>query len=248
MKWINRIMSILIFALSIPLLAEETGTGSAAAKPFDDYIQFLLHEGLLKGIFTNDSKDYVLGKGDVVEILVRGKPEFSGNFVIGPDGKVQYPFFDDILAEGLTKHLLTTQIATLLQKFINNPEVGVRILQYRSKYIYILGEVNKPGKYYIEGDAIYLRDAIIQAGLPTQDAAIKRVRIIKTDYEKPVSDKINLKNILYKGKLKENKLLVSGDLVVVPSLIHSDINRFLVKLLDPILRVAILDDLVERHK
>ncbi|EKD26692.1 MAG: hypothetical protein ACD_79C01059G0001 [uncultured bacterium] len=204
-------------------------------------------EGFLRGEFLEDSEDYILGKGDVVKILVRGKAEYSGTYEVGPDGKIQFPFLDDISAEGMVKKQLQGKIIEMLESIVKSPEVSVSILKYRSKYVYILGEVNKPGKYYMTGDTIALRDAIIQAGLPTMHAALKRVHVIKPDLSIPLKKKVNMKDILYKGKLKENINLVSGDLVVVPSLIHSDINRFLNKLMEPITRVAIIDDMVDRH-
>ena len=36
-----------------------------------------------------DGETYTLGKEDVVNVLVRNQPEFSGAFVIGPDGDIQ---------------------------------------------------------------------------------------------------------------------------------------------------------------
>lgn len=204
-------------------------------------------EYYLNGEFSEDSKDYLLGKGDIVTILVRGNPEFSGNFEIGPDGKIQYPFIGDITAEGINKKELQEKITDLLGKYVKFSEVSISVLRYQSKFIYILGEVNKPGKYYISGDTITLRDAIIEAGLPTKDAATKRTYLIKTDPLKPNNKTINLHEILYKGKLKNNVLLMSGDLIVIPSTIHSKINNFLSKLLDPITRVAIIDNMVQNH-
>ena len=202
-------------------------------------------EYYLNGEFSEDSKDYRLGKGDIVTILVRGNSEFSGNFEIGPDGKIQYPFIGDIPAEGINKKELQEKIINLLGKYVKFSEISVSVLRYQSKFIYILGEVNKPGKYYISGDTITLRDAIIEAGLPTKDAALKRTYLIKTDPLNPNNRKINLRDILYKGKLKNNVLLTSGDLIVLPSTIHSKINNFLFKLLDPITRVAIIDNMVQ---
>ncbi len=222
--------------------AEETEKSQNLRKEFS-----LDKEYYLNGEFSEDSKDYRLGKGDIVTILVRGNSEFSGNFEIGPDGKIQYPFIGDIPAEGINKKELEEKIIKLLGKYVKFSEVSVSVLRYQSKFIYILGEINKPGKYYISGDTITLRDAVIEAGLPTKDAALKRTYLIKTDPLKPNNKKINLREILYKGKLKNNVLLMSGDLIVIPSTIHSKINNFLSKLLDPITRVAIIDNTIQNH-
>jgi len=205
-------------------------------------------ERFLRGEFQEDSDEYILEKGDVVKVLVREKPEFSGTFEIGPDGKIQFPFLGDIKAEGLVKVDLKAKVKKELETYIKYPELSVSIVKYRSKYVYILGEINKPGKYYMAGDSIALRDAVVQAGLPTRDASLKRTRVIKPAEVKPTSRRVNLNDVLYKGKLKDNLKLVSGDIVFVPSLVHSKINRFLNKILDPITRFALVDDLLDNNK
>lgn len=184
---------------------------------------------------------YTLGKGDIVEITVRNQPEFSGTFEIGPDGKIQYSFIGDIYAESLTKEELRTIIVQELQKYIKTPEVSVAIAAYRSKVVYILGEVGRPGKYPLRGDSIPLREAIVEAGLPTRSAALRRIYIVKSDVEQPTYTKVDLYKLLYKGITKNNLDLLPGDIVVVPSTIPSEINRALTNLLSPIGRAREAD-------
>ncbi|OQX81793.1 MAG: hypothetical protein B6D56_01580 [Candidatus Omnitrophica bacterium 4484_70.1] len=201
-----------------------------------------------KEALVGEVTTYTLGKGDVVKINVRGQPEFEGNFVIGPDGNIQYTFLGDIKAEGLTKQELKEIIIEKLKRFVKIPEVSVAIVSYRSKFVYILGEVRNPGKYPMKGDKVSLRDAIISAGLPTPAAALRRVYVIKPDVTKPVYRRVDLYRMLYKGILKDNLILSPGDVVVVPSTIPSEINRALEGLLSPITRAAVIDDLLDRHR
>ncbi len=191
---------------------------------------------------------YTLGKGDVIEIEVRAQPEFSGKFVIGPDGCIQYRFVGDIKAEGFTKEEFKKILVEKLKKYIKVPQVSITILEYRSKFVYILGEVSRPGKYPMRGDKVTLRDAIIAAGLPTSDAALRRVYVIKPDLKKPTYKKVDLYKLLYKGILKDNLTLTPGDLVVVPATVPSEINRALGRLLSPVTRAAVVEDLINRNR
>jgi len=238
---IKCILMHLILVPSIFVYSEDNSTSGYETTKYEG-------EKFLRGEFQEDSDEYILEKGDVVKILVREKPEFSGTFEIGPDGKIQFPFLGDIKAEGLVKVRLQEKVKVALETYIKYPELSVSIVKYRSKYVYILGEVNKPGKYYMAGDSISIRDAVVQAGLPTRDAALKRTRVIKPAEQKPISTRVNLNNIIYKGILEDNLKLVSGDIVFVPSLVHSKINRFLNKILDPLTRMALVDDLIDRDK
>ena len=144
---------------------------------------------------------YTLGRQDVVQIAVRNQDEFSGQFVVGPDGNIQYAFIGDIKADGLTKDELKDVIIKRISKYVKVPEVNVSILAYRSKFIYMLGEIGRPGKYPMAGDSVNLRDAIFNAGVPSYRAALRRSYVIRPNQEKPQVTKVDLYKLLYKGFL-----------------------------------------------
>ena len=181
---------------------------------------------------------YTLGRDDVIRIEVRSQPEFSGDFVVGFDGRIQYNYLGDIPIAGLTKYEVQQVLEKLLEKYVRVPVVTVQIVAYNSKVVYVIGEVNRPGKFIMRGDAIKLREAILAAGLPTHAAALSRVHVIKPDLNDPRVRVINVKRILYKGKLKDDVDLFPGEIVVVPATVLSAANQFLSALLSPASRVA----------
>jgi polysaccharide export outer membrane protein len=181
---------------------------------------------------------YTLGRDDVIQIDVRNQPDFSGNFIVGPDGSIQYNYIGDIPIVGMTKYEVQQIITKLLEKYIRVPQVTVIIVGYNSKAVYVIGEVHRPGKYIMRGDVIKLREAIVAAGLPTRQAAQRRTHIVKPDLVNPQIRKINLKKILYKGKLKDDIDLYPGEIIVVPSTVLSSVNNFLSDLLNPVTRAA----------
>ena len=176
---------------------------------------------------------YTLGRDDVIRVDVRNQPEFSGAFVVGFDGRIQYNYMGDIPIAGLTKYEVQQVLEKLLEKFIRVPSVSVTILAYNSKVVYVIGEVGQPGKFIMRGDAIKLREAILAAGLPTHRAALSRVHVIQPDLYKPHIRVVNVKRILYKGKLQDDVNLYPGELVVVPSTVLSKVNDFLGSILAP---------------
>ncbi|MBN2120532.1 MAG: polysaccharide export protein [Candidatus Omnitrophica bacterium] len=194
-----------------------------------------------------EGESYTLGKEDIIEVVVRNQPEFSGRFVVGPDGDIQYKFVGDIKVEGLTKEQVAEILVKRLEQYVKVPEVSVTIAAYRSKFVYLLGELKKPGKYPMKGDAVSLRDAVVAAGLPTADAALRRTYVIKPDIKKAVYTKVDLYHVLYKGILEDDLTLTPGDLVVVPATVPSEINRALGKLLAPFSRAAVVEALLNRH-
>lgn len=181
---------------------------------------------------------YTLGRDDVIQISVRSQPEFSGSFAVGFDGKIQYSYVGDVPVAGLTKFEVQQVIEQLISRYVRAPIVNVMITAYNSKVVYVIGEVNKPGKFIMRGDAIKLREAVLAAGLPTRDAALARVHVVKPDLTHPEVRIINMNRILFKGRLKEDVNLYPSEIVVVPSTALSSVNRFLGNLLSPVTRMA----------
>jgi len=176
---------------------------------------------------------YTLGQDDVVHIAVSGQPDFTGIFVVGPDGNIQYGAVGDVMTDGLTKDELQTLLTQTLTKYVRTPSVQVTILGFNSKAVYILGEVASPGKYAMRGDSIKIRDALIAAGLMTSNAALEQVHVIKSDPSDPTFTVLNLKKVLFKGIMKDNIDLVHGDIVVVPATLWGRISGFIASLTNP---------------
>ncbi|MBN1871772.1 MAG: polysaccharide biosynthesis/export family protein [Candidatus Omnitrophica bacterium] len=174
---------------------------------------------------TEDVK-YTLGPNDVIEITVRRHPEFSGQYEITSEGKIEYKFVGDVVAEGLTKAELKDRITEILEDYLIEPEVDVTILAYLSKVFYVVGEVGNPGKFYMRGNTINAREAFMQAGLPTQAAALKGCRLITPDQKGGRNYKtINALSLLYEGNLSENLEMNPGDVLYVPSTVMAKIIR-----------------------
>jgi len=191
-----------------------------------------LPQGYLTGVVGEGL--YTLGRDDVIRIEVQNQPAFTGDFVIGYDGRIQYNYLGDIPVSGLSKYEVQQVLEKLLRQYVRVPVVTVSIMAYNSKVVYVIGEVGRPGKFIMRGDVIKLREAILAAGLPTRTAALWRVHVIKPDLNKPKVRRVNIKRILYKGRLKDDVSLSSGEIVVVPSTVLSKVNEFLSALLSPV--------------
>jgi polysaccharide export outer membrane protein len=175
-----------------------------------------------------DPVKYTLGAEDVVDITVMRHPEFSGIYPINLEGKIQYKFVGDIDVTGLTKKELEKKIADIIGLYVINPEVNVTITEYKSKVIYILGEVSQPGKFYMQSESIPVREAVVRAGLPTLSAAMRKCRIVTpSKTEKGTIKYVDLYSILYGGELKKNIDMYPGDVLYVPSTVMTKVIRII---------------------
>ena len=165
-----------------------------------------------------EASKYTLGPDDVIEIDVRRHPEFSGKYIVTAEGKIEYKFVGDVFVEGLTKVQLQERLASVLSEYIIEPEVNVQILQYLSKVYYVIGEVRRPGKYYMKGNAISVLEAIVEAGLPNQSSSTRKCRLITPNAKgKNNMVYVNIYELLYGGNLKCNVDMKPGDVLYVPT-------------------------------
>jgi polysaccharide biosynthesis/export protein len=87
------------------------------------------------GMDIQGSKTYLLGPGDVVDVRVFGQPELSSNAQIDGDGNLSaLPFLETpIRAKCRTDKDVQKDITIAYAKFINNPQVSVRISERNSR-------------------------------------------------------------------------------------------------------------------
>lgn len=114
-------------------------------------------------------------------------------FLVEPDGCINYPVFGKIKTEGLS----LIQVSNLIKdKLITtgailDPIVNVRLTNFK---IAVLGEVNRPGYFPIDGERITILDAISMAGDMTEFAKSAIVKVVRDENGKRTVTKVNLKD------------------------------------------------------
>lgn len=213
---------------------DQAGSGTAQAEP-ENKLTYAGPAAQNSPANFADPVKYTLGPDDVVEVMVLRHPEFSGVYPVNLEGKIQYKFVGDIDVSGLTKAGLEEKLKQVISKFVISPELNVTIVEYKSKVIYVLGEVGSPGKYYMRSEAIPVREAVVQAGLPTLAAAMRRCRIVTPDKDgKAKTKNVDLYSLLYGGNLKQNIEMHPGDVLYVPATIMAKIVRIVNPITAPI--------------
>lgn len=118
---------------------------------------------------------FLLGPEDVLEITVWKNADLSRVTAIRPDGLISMPIIGDVQASGLTADGLAHRIAERLKQFVaGSPAVSVSVKELNSYSIFVLGEVNKPGKYQAKS-YVTLLQAISMSGGFTDYADRKSV-------------------------------------------------------------------------
>ena len=180
---------------------------------------------------TQISPGYVIGPSDVLNIKVFNETDLSGPFSVDSDGTITFPFLGRVTVGGKTVRDVEAQlIKALTGSYLRNPQVAVEIGNYRSRAIFILGEVKAPGKYSIEGPMTLL-EVLAKAGSLTPAAgntiivqrykdglaaAVSNEPMLPGDPRGGEVMRVNVTD-LNEGRLNANILLQDSDTIVVPA-------------------------------
>ncbi len=162
-----------------------------------------------------DQDTYKLGPEDTIEISVWKEPDLTKQIVMPPDGRITYPLIGEIKAAGLTVKQLQTEILKRLEKFVSDANVTVILFKAQFYKIYVTGKVNKPGEFVV-GRPPYVMQAISMAGGLTPFASPGSIVILRNVGGKEEVFPFNYKEVSKGESLEQNRILMPGDVVVVP--------------------------------
>jgi polysaccharide export outer membrane protein len=158
---------------------------------------------------------YMIQPGDVLTVSVWKESDLQSEAYVRPDGGMSFPLAGDIPAAGHSVEEVRGMIDKRLRRVISDPEVTVSVKQIGGNLIYVVGKVNKPGNFFLNGP-IDVMQAISMAGGATPFAALNDIRIIRHDGPEQTSIPFHYHDIEKGRNLEQNIVLHSGDTVVVP--------------------------------
>lgn len=168
-------------------------------------------------------KEYLIGPNDVLYVNVKGHPELSspGIFIGGTNkvsgsrvdglGSIHLPLAGSVSVVGMTIGQATDHIQDIVRTFLKDPWVLVEISEYRSKPLYLLGQFNAPGTYYMDRSYSLLEGLALGNGL-TNNANLHSARIIRDGKAIPV----DIYRLLQEGDQTQNAWLTANDVIFVP--------------------------------
>jgi polysaccharide export outer membrane protein len=180
---------------------------------------------------SNNDNDYILGNGDVISVKVYDNPDLTADYKISNDGSIVFPLIGTLKIYGISpievQYLLTRKLE---QDYIFEPIVSVDVKEYRSQAVYILGNVEQSGIFYLEKPTL-LFDLLSKANVLSKDIGKQtsgnNVRIIRQaefgmDSSKDTTFIVSLSDFLNQGNSEVNIRMKPGDIVYIPNtkLVH----------------------------
>lgn len=162
------------------------------------------------------ASDYALGDGDLIKMTVYGHPDLTTVARIGEGGETILPLIGEVKLGGMKLIEAERRVVKLMEErgLINRPQVSMVVEEYRSQQVSVLGMVNKPGQYAIEGRTTIV-DMVARAGGVTTEAGYT-VNLIRTERGVTKMERLDLTRLLVDGDSTVNAMLMNGDVIYVP--------------------------------
>lgn len=196
---------------------------------FVGLFQVAFAQGVL--VAADSQRGYLVGPGDVITGKILNEPQFDFVATIDEDGKFQVPFFDKaISAKCRTEKDLRADVALLLAKFLQTPQVSVSVTERKSRPpATIYGEVRTPQQVELRRKATLVELLAFSGGV-TEDAG-GMIQVFRTQplmcaegEEDPLTASANGADVpsrLYslsnvrQGREESNPVIYPGDIIVV---------------------------------
>lgn len=161
----------------------------------------------------NDS-DYAIGAGDVLFISVWKDEALTRQAVVLPDGNITFPLVGKIKAAGKTVSVLNDELKEKISRFVPDPVLSLEVNQVNSMQIYVIGEVNHPGRFPISGNVNVLQ-ALAMAGGFTPYAQRTRIKIFRQTESGTKIYQFSYDDVSKGEALEQNIQLMRQDVIVV---------------------------------
>ncbi|AFM27689.1 polysaccharide biosynthesis/export family protein [Desulfomonile tiedjei] len=196
---------------------------------------------------------HVLSFYQKVKRLVESLTTLTGGqqltVVVNPDGNIDLPLLEQrILAAGSTVREVEKTVNTLYRRGpLQHVVASVSLQEGKSRKVYVMGEVTRPGAYDITQPITALHAIALAGGHNSRTADLTSVILVSKDiYGKPIGRRLDLKKILDVGDMGSAIMVKPYDVLFVPNTYVADLRLFMEQYILTITDFATLRNLINQ--
>jgi polysaccharide biosynthesis/export protein len=169
-------------------------------------------------------REYTLGPGDSIRILVFQNPDLTLDTRVSESGTITYPLIGSVTVGGLAISRAERRIADALRTggFVKQPQVNIVLGQVRGSQVAVLGHVNRPGRFPLEtfnsrlSELLATAGGIIGGNGPAPGGA-DRVILVGTRDGKPFRKEVDVSQLFTPETGDDDLMVAPGDVIYVPA-------------------------------
>jgi polysaccharide biosynthesis/export protein len=127
-------------------------------------------------VYTVNSEAFPGIASTVDHQVVDNRSSYEKGFIVDPLGFVELPLVGKIKMAGLSISAARDSVVGRFEKYMDAPVVMIKKLSFK---VTVLGEVNKPGLFYVPNEKISLLEALGMAGDLTFFGDRKEIKVIR---------------------------------------------------------------------
>ncbi|WP_371861235.1 polysaccharide export protein EpsE [Pseudoduganella lutea] len=157
----------------------------------------------------------ILGAGDVIRISVYGSPDLGLETRVTNSGDITFPLVGQVKVGGLAVPEAEKKLGALLESggFVRKAQVNIIVTGAQSGLVSVLGNVNRPGRYPLEGKRTLMDLLAVAGGIgPDGGDSVSLIRKNGTDTTKETIDIIGM---ISSGQLSKDMELNPNDILYV---------------------------------
>ena len=159
---------------------------------------------------------YRVQPGDILQVSVWKEPELTRDILVRPDGGFSFPLAGQVQAQGRPVADIEHEIASRIARYIPEPVVTVSVMKVLGNTVHVVGKVNRPGEYIMNGQTDVMK-ALSMAGGTTAFADLNDIVVLRRQPDaSQLAIPFRYGDVEAGEHLEQNILLQGGDVVVVP--------------------------------
>lgn len=187
-------------------------TGEEALKPFgyDLFAQYPANFNPITNVPI--PSNYIVGPGDVLDVLLYGSQNQAYQMIVGRDGRVNFPQLGPVAVGGQLFSAVQTEIESKVAHQMIGVRASVTMEETRSIQVFVMGDAFQPGSYTISGLGT-ITSALYTAGGIQKTGSLRRIELKRNG---ALVRTLDVYDLLIHGSTADDVKLLQGDVVFVP--------------------------------
>ncbi|NNG23811.1 polysaccharide export protein EpsE [Telluria aromaticivorans] len=179
------------------------------------FIKWMMATALVLTMGIAGAAEVLLGPGDVVKLSVYGSPDLSLETRVSETGNITFPLLGQVAVGGLPVAAAEKKIGDLLEKggYLKKAQVNMLVTTLASQQVSVLGYVNRPGRYAVDGRRKVLDLLAMAGGMHGEGGDI--INLVRTRNGNTTRETIDVVDMVRKGELNKDYEVVGGDIIYV---------------------------------
>jgi polysaccharide export outer membrane protein len=178
-------------------------------------VHWVMAAALALTVGVAGAAEVLLGPGDVVRLSVYGSPDLTLETRVSESGSITFPLIGQVKVGGLSVAAAEKKIGGMLESggYLKKAQVNMIVTTLQSQQVSVLGQVNRPGRYPVEGKRSVLDLLAMAGGIAVEGG--DTISLIRNRNGTTTKEAIDVIQMLRSGALDQNFEVAGGDVIYV---------------------------------